>query len=379
MDYSKFDYIIIGAGAAGLQLALKLIEDNYFESCTIGILDKSLKVQNDKAWSYWEKGKGKWDHLIAKSWSKGLFYSSKKKKVLDLDSYTYKTLRSIDFYTYALDKIESSSTATFIPVEVIKTVEYKDYVDVITSNNNYQATHVFDSRIDPSFHDTKNSITLLQHFKGIVIETEQPSFDDNVFTMMDYRLKRPNTTSFTYVLPFSPRRALVEFTYFTPTLIKDYDEWTHSYIQEILNIDKYSILEEEGGIIPMSNFKFEKTHSNKISKIGTAGGWVKPSTGYSFKSTDRFINKLISNIKKNRIPHHNLIHKRHRFYDTILLDVLYHHNEKGEEIFEKFYLRNSLTDAFDFLDDRSSLFTDIKIMYSLASMDFIKAFFKRFT
>ena len=33
--------------------------------------------------------------------------------------------------------------------------------------------------------------------------------------MMDYRLKDGEQTTFTYVLPFSKKEALVEFTYFT--------------------------------------------------------------------------------------------------------------------------------------------------------------------
>ena len=51
-------------------------------------------------------------------------------------------------------------------------------------------------------------------------------------------------------------------------------------------------------------------------------------------------------------------------------------NEKGEWIFERFYSKNSIEAMFKFLDEESSLIEELKIMKSLFSLAFIKAFFK---
>ena len=51
-------------------------------------------------------------------------------------------------------------------------------------------------------------------------------------------------------------------------------------------------------------------------------------------------------------------------------------NEKGEWIFEQFYSKNSIEAMFKFLDEESSLIEELKIMKSLFSLAFIKAFFK---
>ena len=196
--------------------------------------------------------------------------------------------------------------------------------------------------------------------------------------MMDYRLKDGDKTTFTYVLPLSSTKALVEFTYFTPTLVDEatYDSYIKEYISNILKIDTYTIVETESGIIPMTNFPFETYSTKNITKIGTAGGWVKGSTGYSFKHSEKKVAIIITNLKNNNNPSKNLFKRKYKFYDKIFLKVLNDENEKGEWIFEQFYSKNSIEAMFKFLDEESSLIEELKIMKSLFSLAFIKAFFK---
>ena len=48
----------------------------------------------------------------------------------------------------------------------------------------------------------------------------------------------------------------------------------------------------------MTNFPFENYNTQQVTKIGTAGGWVKGSTGYSFKHTEKKVTKIIANLKQ---------------------------------------------------------------------------------
>ena len=48
MNPSHFDYVIVGNGLAGLQLALKLASDSYFDNYKIALIDPSSKTKNDK-------------------------------------------------------------------------------------------------------------------------------------------------------------------------------------------------------------------------------------------------------------------------------------------------------------------------------------------
>ena len=51
-----YDYIIIGAGMAGLQLANAFIDDSHFKSKSILIIEPSSKNPTEKTWCFWEKG-----------------------------------------------------------------------------------------------------------------------------------------------------------------------------------------------------------------------------------------------------------------------------------------------------------------------------------
>ena len=374
----NFNYIIIGSGLAGLQLALKFSKDRFFEQKTFAIIDPSLKTINDKTWCFWEKGKGQWDSIITKSWDKGRFISSEKNIELTLEPYNYKMLRSIDFYNYAKSELQELNNFHFIEDEIVKIDKASMFA--YGKKGPYGAIHIFDSRITSENLEDSKYTRIFQHFKGWIIETENSQFDPSEFTMMDYRLKFKESTSFTYVLPISERKALVEFTFFTPFLTEEkvYDELLETYIKNILKLDHYKITETEKGIIPMTDFPFHLEGTPKITKIGSAGSWIKGSTGYSFKHTEKKVAKIIENIKEGKNPGDGLLNKRFRLYDAVFLDVLSQKNEMGELIFTKFYSKNSIGEIFKYLDEETTLKEEIKIMRSLYHPQFIKSFFRKF-
>lgn len=377
-ESTHFDYIIVGNGLAGLQLALKLSEDSYFKNKKIALIDPSDKNTNDKTWSFWQRDVSPWNSIIQKSWNKASVITSEKEINLSLHPYRYHTIRALDFYTEAKQQLQTKENIHFISDEVAS-VKENENVLVTTKRNNYSATHVFDSRIPEKFSVEKNtSITIIQHFKGWIITTETDCFDDRKLVMMDYRLKDGPQTTFMYVLPFSKREALVEFTYFTENLVDEtvYDQYIKTYIRDFLKIDEYKILETEQGQIPMTTFDFSRYNTNKVTKIGTGGGWVKGSTGYSFKHTEKKVAKIIENLKANKTPSDGLFRRKYKFYDKVFLKVLKDENDKGEWIFQQFYSKNSVQTMFRFLDEESTFLEEIKIMWSLFSWSFIKAFFK---
>ncbi|MEQ9290611.1 MAG: lycopene cyclase family protein, partial [Cyclobacteriaceae bacterium] len=73
MASTVFDYAIIGAGAAGLHLAMAIAADPYFHSKKLLIVEKETQKNHYPTWCFWEKGKGKWDEIISKSWNKTIF------------------------------------------------------------------------------------------------------------------------------------------------------------------------------------------------------------------------------------------------------------------------------------------------------------------
>lgn len=376
MSRSSYDFIVVGAGAAGLQLVLSILEEEFFSESTILIIDKSPKKENDRTWSFWEKGMGPYDSIIHKSWSKGLFHSSKRSIDLNMGEYLYKTLRAVDFYQYAKGIIGEHDRVDWLQSEV--ELAGSDGT-VIASGKEYKGNWIFDSRIPEEYHTDTDSVKLLQHFLGWVIEFEDKVFDTDTFTMMDFRDRMPGTCSFMYILPFGPRKGLVEFTFFNETLIKkeEYEEYLTRYLSKYYPGRNYRIIEKEVGIIPMTTYKFNRHHDGKLIKIGTAGGWVKPSSGYSFKISQRFISRVIDNLKRGKSPQKGVAKGKNRFYDSIFLGILEDQNDKGEELFDNMYSKLHADLIFKFLDEETSVAEDIRIMSKYANATFTRAFFRQ--
>ncbi len=381
MSSTNFDIAIIGAGAAGLHLALAMQSDAFFSNHRILILEKDRKDSNDRTWSFWEKGAGKWDALIEHSWEMGDFFSAQQKRSFRLHPYQYKTLRSLKFYDFAKKRLASAPNFTWQQDEIVS-VETRDRLHLTGKAGQYQAGQVFDSRIPPAFFDKNDSYTrLLQHFRGWFIRTPDDRFDPGRFTMMDYRLTWNDTTSFTYLLPFNEREAIVEFTLFTSSLLQeaDYDQMLRRYCREILELDHYDILETEQGVIPMSDFPFHRYSTDRHLKIGTAGGWVKPSSGYSFKNCEKNAQLILENLKRGRPAGQGLLRSRFRFYDTLFLDVLNRRNELGPDLFSNMYFKNDIQKILAFLDEESGIVDDLLMLPKFPNRLFLQAIFHQFT
>ncbi len=371
---STFNYTIVGAGAAGLHLALAMLREGLLESRNLLVIEPNAKKTNDKTWCFWEKEHGNWDQIITKSWAKGLVIANNEDIRFDLGDYHYKMLKSIDFYNYAISKLKNHMNITWKEEQVTRLNEIDIHqVEVTTTKQTYETSMVFDSRIDVSFFKPHEYYNINQHFKGWFIETESPQFKEDEFTMMDFSVKDGATTSFTYVLPVNPHQALVEFTYFTPHLVntEHYDQFLETYLKQ-RGVTEFKVINEELGNIPMTNFTFDNQPHKSIIKIGTAGGWVKASTGYAFKNCERKSNQIVKLLKANQRLRLKTPFK-YKHYDKLFLDVLTHHNGFGETLFYKMYKKNKIETIFKFLDEESSLMEDLSIVLNLTSSPFIKA------
>jgi lycopene beta-cyclase len=69
---------------------------------------------------------------------------------------------------------------------------------------------------------------------------------------------------------------------------------------------------------------------------------------------------------------------KHRWYDTLLVDILQRRNEKGPEIFTQMYRRNSPSAIFSFLDEETSLAEELKIISSFNPAPFLAALGRQF-
>lgn len=372
----KYDYIIAGSGCAGLSLLYRILKEPTLQHKSILVIDKDSKKNNDRTWCYWEKEAGIFDKLVSAKWNNLAFLTTDFKKNLDLGSYTYKMIQGLDFYQYVLNYAQKFTNVTFVQ-ENILSISSDDSAGIVKTNlASYTSKVVFNSTslFNPVITE-QNS--LLQHFKGWVIKTETAQFDKNVGRLMDFTVSQEHGATFMYVLPTSSTEALVEYTLFTPKLIEkeDYKKALVKYIKEDLKIEKYTITHEEFGIIPMSLANFKRTEDKTIINMGTAGGFTKASSGYTFQFIQKNVSEIILDLKNNRpiLNKTTFKDKLYNWYDRTLIDVLLSNKLTGKEVFTRIFKKNSPEKILAFLGNESSLKEDILIMKNLPLLPFLIA------
>lgn len=371
-----FDYIISGAGAAGLSLLMRLMQHRVFDHKQILVVDKAPKNQNDHTWCFWEIEAGLFEPVVHHKWQKVHFFSSQYSSLLNLAPYQYKMIRAIDFYNYVLHEAHQHSNITFEYGNIEAVGNEADKALVILNGERYTADYVFNSVMFAQPAIPADKIYLLQHFKGYVIETLQPVFNPAEATLMDFRVSQQYGTTFAYVLPVSPTSALVEYTLFSPKLLEqqEYDAALHAYISTYLSIKDYRVTEQEFGVIPMTNMKFVK-RVGKVINIGTAGGQTKASSGYTFQFIQKQTQQLVEDLLKHGHPKEqgSLRDRRFKFYDTTLLNILHNRTLPGDKIFTDLFQKNTTDRVLRFLDNESSLEDEINLMSTLPKIVFMKA------
>jgi len=370
----KYDYIIAGSGCAGLSLLYRLLKTPLLQDKSILVLDQDQRKSNDRTWCFWEKSPGLFESIVHAKWNKLEFLSTDFKKELNLESYTYKMIQGIDFYNFVINYAKKFKNVSFVQ-DTISSIDNIDKKAVLkTTKNRYTANYIFNSTnlFNPKINE-QNS--LLQHFKGWVIKTEKPVFNSEIGRLMDFRVSQENGATFMYVLPTSTTEALVEYTLFSPRVL-DKEVYTlelKKYIKEELEIDNYTLIHQESGVIPMSLAKFEQNPKLNVINIGTSGGYTKASSGYTFQ----FIQKNIIEIINNLVEGNNIIHptsfknKYYQWADRTLLDVLLSNKLTGKDVFTQMFQKVPVERILAFLGNESSFLEDLLIFKSFPVKPFL--------
>lgn len=362
-------------GAAGAALINRFLSESYFKNQSILVLNNIKIEEINKKWSFWTKNNNYCELNAIKKWEFAFFKSNSFQTKIDLKPYIYQTIDAKTYLKTTLNKIESAQNVTYELDTVQKTQELETEVLIYGHTNCYEANLVFDSRIDNQFHKDQKFTHILQHFKGWIIETEEEAFDDTTFSMMDFKSPYKEQCSFMYVLPFTKKSALFEFTFFDQNLVDEiiYDSKIKEYLIENYPTISYKIKETEYGVVPMSDYPFEKHSSQKVIKIGTAGGWATPSSGYSFYNSLKFSDLIAESLKLAQPIDLQPWRKKNRWYDAIFIEVLARENSKGAHLFSLMYQKNPIDRIFRFLNGESSLKDDILIILSFPPKPFLKA------
>ena len=376
---SHYDYIITGAGLAGLSLLMRMMQHPFFDTAQILVIDAAQKNTNDRTWCFWEKENDIFEPIVIKKWDHVSFIAPSYTNELNLSPFTYKMIRGIDLYSYVLEKAATKNNISFCTERVLAVHSDNDGAKVVLENQTLTASKIFNSILfEPAnvLAQKASDYFLWQHFKGFEITTAAPVFNDAVATLMDFTVDQVDGTTFMYVMPTSPTTALVEYTLFTPNILEEekYDKAITEYIQKTYGSIDYEVTHHEFGQIPMTNYSFVEGAGNLIN-IGVAGGQVKGSSGYAFhfiqEKTKTIVTDLVAG--KNPLSARTFTQKKFQLYDSVLLRVLQDKKLDGATIFTAIFSKNPPDRVFRFLNNESSLLDDLHIMSSVPTHIFLPA------
>ncbi len=379
---NNFDYIFCGLGMANLSLLVRGLEEGIFDHKAVLLIDpKPLADRgNDRTWCFWSDEALPFDFLVSKAWSKMHFFTQEGTHIpLRPRRYVYQMIRSADFYAYAQAVISQFSNITTVVASV-------SHIDskigrVTAGEQDYEAPVVFNS-ISPDLSSFGGHPTLLQHFKGLMIETPTlHQFEKHEMYLMDFRCPQTEGTTFFYVLPVAPNRIFVEYTFFSPKVLAEevYREGLKEYISKTLKIRTFDVVEEEFGIIPMTSFPF-KRNEGKVVNLGVVGGDTRGSTGYTFRNTQFVVGQLIKSIKKGKsLEVNEPVSAVHQMFDETILRVLLAQKEyNGAQIFADLFSKLPTHLMLSFLDGSTSSLENLRVMSAVKAQHFIKPFWNAY-
>lgn len=374
----KYDYIFSGLGLSAMMIIIKMVEDGILEGKNVLVVEPDDKDSNDRTWCFWEDGIGKWDEILAHKWSKA-FYVDESVKIDCLHGSFYKMIESKRFYDYFKKTIEGYNI-NWVKESVISFEEAKDSVIVKTEVSNYRGLYLFNSVLDYQALKKQSNFPLLQqHFVGWFVETDKKYFNPQEALFMDFSVSQKGNTRFMYVLPLSENKALIEYTLFSPNLLgfDEYELEIREYIKK-LGIENYEILNKEKGNIPMTTYPFWNNNTKRILNIGTAGGWTKASSGFTFSNVNRESKRVVEFLKSDTVDFKKFkVSSKFTFYDDLFVDVLYNDNSLGKEVFSSMFKNSNPELILKFLDEKTTFVEDLKVIWSCPKKEFIKSFFRR--
>ena len=373
-----YHYIFTGSGLSALMTVYEMLLSGKFNDKSILLIDENTKKTNDRTWCFWDED-NLFDKIASKKWNQAVFANEKFNRVLELTPYQYKKINGLDFYELVFKKISEHKNIHFLNEKVVDFTELGNHCIVKTREETFTCNKIFNSIYNPEIVTAQNKFPLIQqHFVGWFIKSKEAVFTPNCATFMDFSVEQKGNTRFMYVLPTSENEALLEYTLFSKDLLskEEYESEIQKYIEN-LGITECEILEKEQGNIPMTCYPFWKHNTKNIINIGSAGGWTKASTGYTFKNASKKSKALVQFLKSE--SDFTKFHKKDKFwfYDLLLLDILSSKNELGSKIFSSMFRRGNSTVIFKFLDEETSIWEDLQVIWKCPKMIFVKALIGR--
>jgi lycopene beta-cyclase len=365
----EVDLIILGAGCAGLSLAARLADAG--TSLRVMAIEARTDYVDDRSWCFWRPDNHDLSRLVSTTWPSWTFSNfDGRSATRSVRGMSYQYVRGSDFYADAMARIAASPQVT---VQMATRVEQLEAVPggvrLTTRSGVVKARWVVDTR------PKRQPAMLYQCFAGVELESESPlPFTRDEVGLMTSMRADVAGLSFTYVLPISSTRALVEFTRFSALpvprvqLVAELDEALAR-----LSLGDVPIVRTEGGVLPMGRPPGTTPSTPGVVHAGVAGGALRATSGYAFLRIQRWADSCAQALLAGHAPvGHPAEPWARREMDRIFLQAVRARPEKTADYFLLMAQRVAPRRLLRFLSDEATIGDYLRIIASLPITPFLR-------
>lgn len=347
MKTFETEIAVIGAGCSGLSLGAHYAHTGKGGRRIIYI-EQRPEYKNDRSWCFWKQKDMAiplFDDCISQKWPQWRFSGQAFEMICPGRKMEYCFISALAFYRKAQAIIAEDRRQTLLLNEQIKDItedfgENGKNICLHTNNTRIYSDTVIDTR--PLQEEKLKNFPMFQIFHGYEIETKRPVFDEQTVGLMDEMRSENQEFKFVYTLPFSPYKALVEYTAFSrifyrPEQLKDRLE-KHLADKQIKD---YKLLREESGILPMgfSKEKNRKKETTNIIRAGSHAGALRASSGYAFLRIQKWAEIIAGKLSNTDFSYHDTAYtyssSTERFLDNTFIRALTGDMQKSMQIFRQ--------------------------------------------
>ena len=369
------DYLIAGAGCAGLSLAVHLVEAGV--RGRILLVDPRTEFGRDRTWCGWNVRPHPFAGAVTHAWDRWRVTDAEGDAHESGGAFRYEHIPADRFYALALDRLADASNVELRLGERLGEIcTVGDGVEA----NGITARLAFDSRPAPRAPAPGEAL-LEQRFVGRFVAAPRDLFAPGVADLMDFRTEAGDGVGFAYVLPFDARHALVEATRIGPpggdegALRRAVDAYLALRWPGVAFADEG----EERGAIPMRSRPAPRpAQGARVLPIGLAAGAAKPSTGYAFGAIQRASATLARGVARYEAGGPPPATPRFRAarserLDALFLRALAARPEAAPGWFARLFEGVPADALVRFLTDEGSVADDLRVVAALPKLAFLRA------
>ena len=360
------DILLVGAGLAGLSLAVALVDAGVADR-RIVLLDGRTEYSADRTWCYWDVARHPFEACVTHRWHRW----SAGGTVVQAGRHAYCHLPADRFYAEAVGRLRRAPNVDLR--HGCRVGALRDDGQSVTAETNggpIRGSLAFDSRPVPT-RSRPGDVRFAQQFVGLSVRTNAACFDPATVHLMDFD-PPGRDVRFTYVLPFSPTEALVEATAISEAAVDDADleRAADRYLRA--RSDRYTITRRERGRLPMTTAPMPARPSRRVYRTGVAGGMAKPSTGYAFLAVQRWSAAMAARVTASDVPDPPAVRSaKATLLDRVFLSYLRRRPAAAPALFAELFARVPPDALARFLSDAGSVADDLRVIAALPKLPFV--------